>query len=72
DVYKRQLLYTVIGIVLVQFIGPGLAPSPYFWEEVSILLKPAILYYILYLTIIVILDREIRETISLIIREKMR
>ncbi len=72
NVIGPLLLYIVIGIILVQFIGPRSAPSPYFWEEISILLKPAILYYVLYLAIIVVLDRDIGKTISLIIRERMK
>lgn len=72
NVLGYLLLYVVAAIVIVQFIGPGSAPSPYFWEEVSILLKPAIIYYTIYLAIIVVLDQEIRKTISLVIKEKMR
>ncbi len=66
------LLYTAVGVFLVKFIGPGSTPSPYFWEEISILLQPAILYYLLYLIIIIILDSGLRKTMILIITEKLR
>ncbi|MEB3760043.1 MAG: hypothetical protein GSR81_04255 [Desulfurococcales archaeon] len=56
-------MYSVVGLLLSFVIGPRSSPSVFFWEELSILISPALIFYIFYLLLIIFFDKDVRNII---------
>lgn len=63
NIISYIVMYSIVGVLISIVIGPRSSPSVFFWKELSILIGPALVFYIIYLLLVIFFDKDIRNII---------